>query len=154
MRNWKALQWQHLRVLQLCSSKDDDLHGTSTENFGIGTCVPRCACRLLTCSLHCLTARLCLQILEHSLGVIYNQFQLSLAQAISGTTGAKSSTVRRSTSAAMKAVPGCGRDSSGHARLSFSVSHANITVDAVNAGAKRKLQSTPCSATDGTRVSH
>ena len=103
-------------------------------------------------------AWLCLQTLEHSLGVIYNQFRLSLAQAISGTTGAfqaaaKSSTVRRSSSAALKAVPGCGRDSSGHARLSFTVSHATTSVGAVDAGATRKLQSTPCSATDGTVVS-
>ena len=102
-------------------------------------------------------ACLCLQTLQHSLGVIYNQFRLSLAQALSGTSGtfqaaAKSTTVRRSSSAAAKTAPGCGRDHSGHARLSFSISQVNFSVDAASAGAKRKLQSTPCSATDGTAV--
>lgn len=98
---------------------------------------------------------LCLQTLQHSLGVIYNQFRLSLAQAIRGTAAAsqaaaRSSAARRRSSVAT--VPSCGRDSSGHARLKFIVNQAVIGQHATGFGAKRKLQSTPCSATDGTAV--
>lgn len=86
---------------------------------------------------------------------MYKNYQLSIAQTLSSTTDSTKSITDKGSSAstiALSTTSGCGRDSSGHARLEFAVNYNNITTEEVGVGAKRRMLSTPCSATDGTSV--
>ena len=108
--------------------------------------------------LYVLTARIypCLQSAENLLNTIYQNFKVSLAQKISSSTGSVKSLTDKGSSAkavAPTATLGCGRDSGGNARFVFVVSYDNITKEEDGVEARRRLLTTPCSATDGTTVS-
>lgn len=96
------------------------------------------------------------QSTEAKLKVIYNNFQLSLAASVGTTSSIESLlTPRRTTIATtLTTTPGCARTSGGGARLEFAISHSKIPREETGMAARRKLQSTPCSATDGTSVRH
>ena len=89
-----------------------------------------------------------------SLQIIDKHYQLIIDEAIGITTGSIQSLTDQgyASSAAFTTAPGCGRDNSGGARLEFVVSSGNITKEEFGFEARRKLQSTLCSATDGTQV--
>lgn len=70
----------------------------------------------------------------------------------SGTTGTSTTTSFSATSLTVAA--GCVREAKGTLRLHFYVSAENVKREVHSLpGAGRRLQSTPCSATDGASVS-
>ena len=100
--------------------------------------------------------RLGLQVAEGLLTTVYKNFQIVIAQEAGSSSGSVTSLTDKgstSTSVVLVVTPGCGRDDSGYARLEFAISAENITKEEAGVEARRKLQSTPCSATDGATVS-
>ena len=97
---------------------------------------------------------LCMQSAESLLQVVYKNYQLSIAQTLSSSTDSIQSLTDKGSTAtvALSTTSGCGRDSSGSARLEFVVNYNNISAEEAGVGAKRRMLSTPCSATDGTSV--
>ena len=99
---------------------------------------------------------LCLQVAESLLTTVYKNFKTIIAQEAGSSSGSVTSLTDKSstsTSVVLVVTPGCGRDDSGYARLEFVISAENITKEEAGVEARRKLQSTPCSATDGATVS-
>lgn len=97
-----------------------------------------------------------MQAAEEMLRTIYIDVvytKLGIAQAISSTSSSiKSLANKGGTSNVLTTSPGCGRDSKGNLRLGFVINHADIVEEEGGVEARRKLQSTPCSGTDGTTV--
>jgi len=101
-----------------------------------------------------LTELLLLQYTETQLSAIYSTFAKAIAATLGtgdSTVAALSSTTSAST---LSTASGCARDTDGGLRVQFYVSADNITreIDGLLSGGRR-LQSTPCSSTDGTSAS-
>ena len=97
-----------------------------------------------------------MQAAEEMLRTIYIDVvytKLGITQAISSTSSSITSLSNKGgTSIVLTTTPGCGRDSKGNLRLDFVINHADIVEEEGGVEARRKLQSTPCSGTDGTTV--
>lgn len=90
-----------------------------------------------------------------SLTNIYNTFKEDLAATLSNTSSSATASLLSTASATTLTLASeCEREDDGSLRVQFYASAENITreVDGLLAGGRR-LQSTPCSASDGTSVS-
>ena len=96
-----------------------------------------------------------MQVTAKSLTIMYTNFQLKIAATISTISSIESllSSGSKARSVAPATTPGCARTSLGAAGLQFAVSTYNSSSAQAEAAGRRKLQSTPCTATDGTSVS-
>ncbi len=95
------------------------------------------------------------QELQLQLSVISHAFEAEIATAISGSSSSVVSQLSTSSaSSTLTVASGCARGDDGSVRVQFYVSAANITreIDGL-LSSRRRLQSTPCSSTDGTSVS-
>ena len=88
--------------------------------------------------------------------VISNAFLSTIRATITNTTSSKSTTSSASTASSttsLTVADDCEREAEGSLQLRFYVSAENVTREIYGLlGAQRRLQSTPCSATDGTSV--
>ncbi len=99
--------------------------------------------------------RLLLQYTVRQLGSVYSTLVETIAAIIS-TEDSSIAVVEglfSSTSTTLTTASGCARDDDGSLRVQFYASAQNITreIDGLLAS-RRRLQSTPCSSTDGTSV--
>ena len=96
-----------------------------------------------------------LQYTESQLGTIYATFVEAVAAVISSedSSEAQLSSSATTSTTTLTTASGCARDDDGDLRVQFYLSAENITreIDGLLAGGRR-LQSTPCSTTDGTTV--
>lgn len=95
-----------------------------------------------------------LQELELQMATIYDNFAADIAATISNSSSSTASQLSTaSADTSFSVASGCARDSDGDLRVHFYVSAANITreIDGLLAS-RRRLQSTPCSSSDGTSV--
>ena len=97
-----------------------------------------------------------LQYTEAQLSTIYATFVEAVAAVISSedSSEAELSSSTATSTTTLTTASGCARDDDGDLRVQFYVSAENITreIDGLLAS-RRRLQSTPCSTTDGTSVS-
>lgn len=88
--------------------------------------------------------------------VISNAFLSTIHATITNTTSSKSTTSTTSTASSTTSgtvADDCEREAQGSLQLRFYVSAENVTREIYGLpGAQRRLQSTPCSATDGVSV--
>ena len=93
-----------------------------------------------------------LQFTQKQLNAIYSTFAKAIA-AILGTGDSNVAAVS-STASTLTTASGCARDTDGDLKVQFYVSADNITreIDGLQSGGRR-LQSTPCSSSDGTTAS-
>ncbi len=94
------------------------------------------------------------QELQLQLSVISHAYEAEIATAISGSSSSATSQLSTpSGSISLTVASGCARGDDGSVRVQFYVSAANITqeIDGL-LPSRRRLQSTPCSSTDGTSV--
>lgn len=92
------------------------------------------------------------QELQLQLSVISHAYEAEIATAISGSSSSATSQLSTpSGSISLTVASGCARGDDGSVRVQFYVSAANITqeIDGL-LPSRRRLQSTPCSSTDGT----
>ena len=86
---------------------------------------------------------------------IYNTFKADIASVItnSSSSGMSSLLSTASKASTLTVAAGCNREGKGSLRLQFYASAENITREIEGLPANgRRLQSTPCSVTDGTSV--
>lgn len=94
------------------------------------------------------------QELQVQLSAISQAYEAEIATTISGSSSSAASQLSTSSaSSTLTVVSGCARGDDGSVRVQFYVSAANITreIDGL-LSSRRRLQSTPCSSTDGTSV--
>ena len=98
---------------------------------------------------------LLLQYTENQLSGVYSTLVKAIAAAISteDSSVAALNSLSSSTTTSLTTASGCARDDGGNLMVQFYASAANITreIDGLLAS-RRRLQSTPCSTTDGTSV--
>ena len=97
-----------------------------------------------------------LQVVTVKARVVSNTLLSTIYATITNTTSSMSTTPTTSTTSSTTSLTvagGCVRESKGALQVSFYVSAENVTREIYGLpGARRRLQSTPCSATDGTLV--
>ena len=92
------------------------------------------------------------QVVTAKATVISNTFLSTIQATITNTSSAKTP-ASTPTTTSLKVAAGCERESTGSLKLRFYVSKGNMTREVHGLpGARRRLQSTPCSATGGTSV--
>ncbi|KAL0024068.1 hypothetical protein WJX79_002467 [Trebouxia sp. C0005] len=92
--------------------------------------------------------------LQVQLSAISQAYEAEIATTISGSSSSAASQLSTSSaSSTLTVVSGCARGDDGSVRVQFYVSAANITreIDGL-LSSRRRLQSTPCSSTDGTSL--
>lgn len=96
-----------------------------------------------------------LQYTENQLSGVYSTLVKAIAAAISteDSSVAALDSLSSSTTTSLTTASGCARDDGGNLMVQFYASAENITreIDGLLAS-RRRLQSTPCSTTDGTSV--
>ncbi|KAL0024407.1 hypothetical protein WJX79_011128 [Trebouxia sp. C0005] len=156
-----------LNVTAVSNSSTNDTDGAQLTNYTLTTATvddDTAALSGLLANLTCIQAELyemesaflLLQHTETQLSTIYSTFAKAIAAILDtgDSTEAASSSTSSTTGTTLTTASGCARDTDGGLRVQFYVSADNITreIDGLLLSGGRRLQSTPCSATDGTTL--